>query len=99
MQKTKQKIRIIPRGKYMLVRPDGTDARENENGLIIPSNVEQEQKATGRVEAVGSDVKDVKVGDRVAYGAYAGETIKQREDGKEVERKLLYDDDVIAFLK
>jgi chaperonin GroES len=94
-----KKIKIVPRGKYMLVLPDSEDSRTNENGLIIPSNVEQEQKATGKVEAVGSEVKDVKVGDRVAYGAYAGETIKQREDGKEVERKLLFDDDVIAFLR
>ena len=98
-KKETKKTKIIPRGKYILVRPDSADSRENENGLIIPSTVEQEQKAFGRVEAVGSEIKDVKIGDRCVYGAYAGETIRQREDGKEVERKLLFDEDVIAFLR
>jgi chaperonin GroES len=98
MVKTK-KTKIIPRGQYVLVKPDGEDSRTNENGLIIPAKVEQEQKATGVVEAVSSEVKDIKVGDRVAYGVYAGESIKQREDGKEVERKLLHSDDIIAFLR
>jgi co-chaperonin GroES (HSP10) len=98
--KTKEKkTKIIPRGKYILVLPDSADSRENENGLIIPSTIEQEQKAFGKVEAVGSEIKDIKIGDRCVYGAYAGESIKQREDGKEVERKLLFDDDVIAFLR
>ena len=98
-KKETKKTRIVPRGKYILVRPDSADSRENENGLIIPSTVEQEQKAFGRVEAVGLEIKDIKVGDRAIFGAYAGETIRQREDGKEVERKLLFDDDVIAFLR
>ena len=40
----------------------------------------------------------LKVGARVVYGTFAGETIKTREGGKEIERKLLHDDDVIAFI-
>lgn len=95
----KTKPKIVPRGMYILIRPDSEDARQNENGLFIPATVEQEQKSIGTVEAVSSDIVSIKVGDRVIYGTYAGETIKMREDGKEVERKLLHNEDVIAFLR
>lgn len=94
-----KKPKIIPRGKYMLIKPEVVDEREQDNGLIIPRTVEQEQKAQGTVEAVGSEISDVKVGDKVVYGAYAGEAMQMRENGKEVEYKLLHDDDVIAFIK
>jgi chaperonin GroES len=94
-----KKLKIIPRGKWILVTPAAAESRETEQGLIIPEREEKEQKAQGIVEAVGAEVKDVKAGDRVVYGAYAGETIKTREDGKEVEHKLLHDDDVIGFIK
>ena len=96
---TKKTSKIVPRGKWILVLPIGEESRENENGLIVPSNVEQEKKSQGTVEAVGSEIKDIVVGDRVVYGTYAGEPITTREDGKEVERKLLLDEDVIGFIK
>ena len=83
----------------MLIRPDVNDARENEAGLIIPNNVELEQKSYGIVEAIGEEIKGVKVGDKVIYGTYAGESISFNENGKEVEFKLVFDEDVIAFLK
>lgn len=94
------KIRITPRGKNVLVKPDDSKKRETEGGILIPTNVEQEQKSIGTVVAVGpeAEVKDIVIGDRVMYGTYAGETIKVNEGGKEVEYKLLYDEDVLAFV-
>lgn len=91
--------KIIPRGKRILVQRDEPESRESEFGIIAPENVEQEQKAFGTVIAVGDDIKDLKKGDRVIYGAYAGETIEEMVKGKQVEYKLLDDEDVIAFLK
>ncbi len=95
---TKNKI-ITPRGKQVLVKPDPAESKESESGLLVPDAVEQEQKAIGTVISVGPEIKDVKKGDRVIYGAYAGESIKLREDGAEVEYKLLFDEDVLAFIK
>ncbi|SRR5258708_21710207 len=94
-----KKPKIIPRGPYMLIKPIGDEPRENENGLIVPPKIEQEQRAQGTVEAVSSEIKDVKIGDTVIYGAYAGEELRLRENGKEVLYKLLHNDDVIAFVK
>jgi co-chaperonin GroES (HSP10) len=51
------------------------------------------------VIAVGKGIDDIKVGDKIIYGMFAGEKIKINEDDKEVEYVLLFDDDVLAFLK
>ena len=91
--------KIIPRGLWLLVKPVEKESQELDSGLILPSTEEQEQKATGIVQEIGEKVTDIKVNDKVIYGAYAGETIKRREDGNEVEYMLLLEEDVIAFLK
>ena len=91
--------KIIPRGKRILVLRDEAESRESEHGIITPDSVEEEQKAFGTVVAVGDDIKDLKKGDRVIYGAFAGETIEEEVKGKKVEYKLLDDEDVIAYLK
>ncbi len=92
-------MKIIPRAKQVLVKPDPEESRENEFGIITPDNVEKEQKAFGTVEAVGAEIKDIKKGNRVIYGAYAGEKIKMMQKGKEVDYVLLFDEDVLAFLE
>lgn len=92
-------MKIQPRGKYILVLRDDPESKENKFGLITPENVEREQKAFGTVVAVGADIKDVKKGDRVVYGAYAGEEIEVEEKDKKVTYRLIEDEYVIAFLK
>jgi len=89
---------IIPRGLWLLVKPVEKESHELASGILLPSSEEQEQKSAGIVQSVGDKVEDIKAGDKVIYGAYAGETIKRREDSKEVEYKLLLDEDVVAFL-
>jgi len=91
--------KIVPRGKNVLVKRDEAEPRETESGLVVPESVEKEQKAFGTVAAVGPEITDVKKGDRVVYGAYAGEDIEVVERGAKVEYKLLDDEDVIAFLR
>lgn len=99
MTKVKTTTKVQPRGKYVLVRPDEAEARESEHGILVPDAVEQEQRAQGIVIAVGEEVKDIKEGDKVIYGAYAGENLKLLESAKKVDYKLLHTDDVIAFIK
>ena len=93
-------MKIIPRGKWVLVKPNVDESKENEYGLLLPANHEREQKARGTVVAVGSEVADIKKGSQVVYGAYAGENLKVKEKkDEEVEYKLLLDEDIIAFLE
>jgi chaperonin GroES len=96
---TKKKVTIVPRGAQILVRVVDAEPRETSRGLLIPDEVEQERKSQGTVVAVGPDVKDVKKGEKVVYGTFAGEALKIREDEKQVEYKLLDDADVIAFIR
>lgn len=91
-------MKIQPRGKYILVKRDEAKSRVSEHGISAPSNTEQEEKAFGTVIAVGEKITDVKKGDRVIYGAFAGEEIEMDEKGKPVKYRLLEDEFVIAFI-
>lgn len=92
------KNKIIPRGKYVLVKTAGKEALQNEFGLLVPANEERESKAQGEVVAVSKQVADIKKGNQVIYGQFAGEQLKVKESGKEVEYKLLHEEDIIAFI-
>lgn len=96
------KEKIIPRGNWILVKPVDKESNELESGILLPTTEEQEQKSVGTVQAIGNKVTDITIGDKVIYGAYAGETIKRREESaigfEEIDYKLLLDEDIIAFL-
>lgn len=92
-------MRITPRGKYILVKRDEAESRVSAHGISAPDASEQEEKAFGTVIAVGEKITDVKKGDRVIYGAFAGEEIELDEKGKKVKYRLLEDEFVIAFIQ
>ncbi|MDD6055794.1 MAG: co-chaperone GroES [Helicobacter sp.] len=50
------------------------------SGIIIPDNA-KEKPLEGVVKAIGNDVKDVKINDKVVFGKYSGTEVKL--DGKE----------------
>jgi chaperonin GroES len=50
------------------------------SGIYLPAGA-QEKPKVAKVLAVGKDVKEVKVGDRIIYGGYSNTEVKQ--DGKE----------------
>lgn len=91
--------KIIPRANQVLIKPDGEESRNLDSGLIVPSSVDQEQRSTGKVLMFGDEVKDIKMGDRVIYGAYVGEKISLKEKEKKVDYILVLDEDVLAFLE
>lgn len=97
--KKEKAVKIVPRGKYVLVRPDNEESRESAHGILVPDAVEQEQRSQGIVIAVGGDIDDIEEGDKVVYGTYAGENLKLMETGKKIDYKLLHTDDIIAFIK
>jgi len=90
------KIKIIPRYDWVLVKQD--EQSNEENGIIIPSNIEEEQKTIGTVISIGKEIVDLKEGDRVVFPTFAGENIEISDD-KDSKYKFLKDDDVIAFIK
>lgn len=67
-------LKIQPLGSRVVVKPS-TGEEKTEGGIIIPDSA-KEKPQQGDVIAVGKGTKDeemeVKVGDKVLYGKYAG---------------------------
>lgn len=63
------------------------------SGIILPDSA-KEKPSEGQVLAVGRDVKEVKVGDKVLYGKYGPTEIKV--DGREV--LIAKEEDVLAII-
>lgn len=91
---------IKPRGKQVLVVPDEQQENKTENGIFLPSTVEEEEKTTGTIVAVGPDVsKDLEVGHKILYGAYAGDKIKlSNKPDIKFDYVMVEDEDIIAHV-
>ena len=63
-----------PLGERVLVERLVEDTK-TASGIIIPDNA-KEKPLMGVVKAIGSEVKDVKVNDKVVFGKYSGTEVK-----------------------
>lgn len=82
-----------PLGKRVLVERL-EDVKTTATGIIIPDNA-KEKPLSGSVLAVSCEVENVKVGDNVVFGKYAGTEITL--DGKAY--LVLNIDDVLGVIK
>ncbi len=91
-------MKLKPLGNRIVVSPL-TEEETTKSGIILPDTVDKEKKAEGKVLAIGSGEKIIKlglkVGDKVLFGKYAGEEVKVEE----VEYKILSDEDVLAVIE
>lgn len=94
--------KIKPLGKRILVKREQAPATKG--GILLPDSA-QEKPKQGEVVAIGpGGMKDdgtlipldVKVGDKVLFGAYAGTEVKTGEDS---EYLLMAEDDVLAVVE
>ena len=95
-------MKFRPLHDRILIKP--LDAEEQTKGGIIIPDTAQEKPQEGRVIAVGPGRAiedgealpvDVKKGDRILYGKYAGTEVKLDEE----DHVILREDDVLAVLK
>ena len=86
---------IKPRPKYVFIRLDPEESRESKYGIITPANVEQERKSIGTILSIGSAVKEIKKGDKIIFGTFAGDAV---EIGR-VDYKFLHEDDILGIIK
>lgn len=82
---------IKPRNDLVLVR---LNVEEEKRSFIIADTVEKEDKAEGEVMAVGPQVEDLKVGDKILFGKFAGDDVERLE----VKYKLIKSEDILAIL-
>ncbi len=90
-------MKLTPLGDRIIVKPM-TDQEVTKAGIVLPDTVEKEKKEQGEVISVGNGEKiqklNLKAGDRVLFGKYAGEDIEVDK----VEYKVLKDEDVLATI-
>jgi chaperonin GroES len=85
---------INPMPEYVVVQADEV-SNKTASGLYIPNNT-QEKPKTAKVVAVGSEISEVKVGDRVIYkNEYEATTVKVGKD----EYTVVYRKNIIATTK
>lgn len=87
-------INIQPMAEYVVVQAEEAQTK-TASGLYLPGNA-QEKPKTAKVVAVGPEVREVKVGDRVIYkNEYEATTVKVGKD----EYILVYRKNIIAIVK
>ncbi len=95
-------MNIRPLHDRVLVRPE-EEKKTSAGGIIIPDSANGEKPNNGEVIAAGNgkitdsgDVRamDVKVGDTILYGQYAGTAVKI--DGEELI--MMKEEDILAVL-
>ena len=87
-------MNIQPMADYIVVQADQAQTK-TASGLYIPGNA-QEKPKTAKVVAVGNNVNEVKVGDRVIYkNEYEATNVKVDKE----EFTLVYRANIIATIK
>jgi len=83
---------IKPLGERVLVKADKAEEK-TASGLFIPQTF-QEKTQFALVEAVGSEVKNVSVGNKILHDKYAGTAIKIDND----DYLILEEKDILAVV-
>lgn len=83
---------IKPLGERVLVKMDKLEEK-TAGGIFIPQTA-QEKTQIATVEAVGDEVKSVKVGDKILHDKYSGTAVKYEGE----EYLILSIKDVLAVI-
>ncbi len=87
-------VPIQPMDEYVVVEQEKVRAK-TASGILLPESA-QEKPKTAKVVAVGSDVKSVKIGDRVIYkNDYEATAVTIGSD----EYSIIYKKNIIATVK
>ena len=96
MKKVIPKVKVVPVGERILLRPE----REEEDRtigrikIVLPESVSKEKSDKGKVVAVGN-VKSVKVGDTVIFSKYSYDEIKVNGE----DLYLIKEENILAVIK
>jgi chaperonin GroES len=86
-------VPLVPLADYVVVEQDATRSK-TVSGLYLPEKAAEKPKIA-KVLAIGKDVRDVKVGDRVVYGGYSNTEVKIEA----TEYILVKEENVYAVVK
>ncbi len=87
---------IKPLGKRILAKKIEPENKKTSGGIVLPDSVKSEKVVRAKVLAIGTDEKfEVKVGDEIIVGTFAGTEIEQGED----KLILVKETDVLAIVE
>jgi chaperonin GroES len=87
------KTPLQPLADYVVTVADAAETKTS-SGLYLPDNATEKPK-TAKVVAIGPNVKQVKVGDRIVYKGYSTTDIKVNKE----EYILVKEEDILAVVK
>ncbi|MBI3803313.1 MAG: co-chaperone GroES [Nitrospirae bacterium] len=92
-QATKTAVKFKPLKERVFVSYSG-ELEKTSGGLYIP-DAAKEKPQRGKIEAVGSEVKGVKVGDTILFDKYSGSKITLENQ----EFLILKEEDILGILE
>jgi chaperonin GroES len=87
-------MKIKPLKDRVVVRYSEEEAEKTAGGIYVP-DVAKEKPQKGTVEAVGSEVKEVKAGNQVLFDKYSGSKIKIDN----VEYLIVKEEDLLGIIE
>lgn len=90
-------MNIIPLYDRLFVLPD--EVVDHTKSGIILTDYSKKRPTSGTIVAVGSKVKERKVGEKVIYGEFSGLRQMINLKGKDIEIFVMVEDDILALLK
>lgn len=84
---------LQPLGDYVVAQAEEAESK-TASGLYLPEAAKEKPK-TSVVVAVGKDVKQIKVGNRIVYKSYSQTEVKVGKD----EYILVKEEDILATVK
>lgn len=86
-------VKIQPLADYVVAQAEAAETK-TASGLYLPEKATEKPKVA-KVAAVGKDVKQIKVGDRILYKSYSTTDVKVESE----EYILVKEEDVLATVK
>lgn len=87
-------VNLQPQADYVVAKHEAASSK-TASGIYLPDNAKEKPKEA-KVVAVGSDVKGVKIGDKVIYkNSYEATEVSQGSD----DYVIIYKDNIVATLK
>lgn len=87
-------MRIKPLKDRVVVRFSSEELEKTPGGIYVP-DVAKEKPQKGTVIEIGSEVKEVKVGDAVLFDKYAGSKIKIDD----VEYLIIKEEEILGIIE
>jgi chaperonin GroES len=86
-------VPIQPLSDYVVCQSEAAQSK-TASGLYLPDNA-QEKPKTAKVLAIGKNVKQIKVGDKILYKSYSTTDVKLDSE----EYILVKEEDILATVK